>query len=52
MPFSKRTFDLIVSVPGLILLSPVILLTALLVRIFLGTPILVETRAKKKARRR
>ena len=40
MPFSKRTFDLIVTRTVLILLSPVILLTALLVRIFLGTPIL------------
>jgi lipopolysaccharide/colanic/teichoic acid biosynthesis glycosyltransferase len=40
MPLRKRIFDLIVSVPGLVLLSPVILLTALLVRIFLGAPIL------------
>ena len=40
MPFSKRIFDLMVTVPGFILLSPVILLTALLVRIFLGAPIL------------
>ena len=44
MPLRKRIFDLIVSVPGLVLLSPVILLTALLVRIFLGTPILFRQR--------
>lgn len=39
-PVSKRTFDLIAVTLGLILLSPFILLTALSVRIFLGTPIL------------
>jgi len=36
---SKRLFDLIAVILGLILLSPFILLTALSVRIFLGTPI-------------
>jgi sugar transferase EpsL len=40
MPLSKRIFDLIVSTLALVILSPVILLTAILVRIFLGTPIL------------
>jgi len=40
LPISKRMFDLIVVVSGLIILSPFILLTALCVRIFLGTPIL------------
>jgi sugar transferase EpsL len=40
MPFSKRLLDIIAALFGLILLSPVILLTAILVRIFLGTPIL------------
>lgn len=40
MPFSKRLFDLIAALIGLIILSPVILLTAILVHIFLGTPIL------------
>lgn len=39
-PVSKRTFDLIAVTLGLILLLPFILLTALSVRIFLGTPIL------------
>jgi sugar transferase EpsL len=40
MPFSKRLFDIIAALIGLIILSPVILLTAILVRIFLGTPII------------
>ena len=40
MPISKRIFDLIVASLGLIILSPFILLTAILVRIFLGTPVL------------
>ena len=40
MPLSKRLFDIITALIGLIVLSPVILLTAILVRIFLGTPIL------------
>ena len=40
MPFSKRIFDLIIATLGLIILSPFILLTAILARIFLGTPIL------------
>ena len=39
-PVRKRIFDLIAVTLGLILLSPFILLTALCVRIFLGTPIL------------
>jgi len=39
-PVRKRIFDLIAVTLGLILLSPFILLTALSVRIFLGTPIL------------
>ncbi len=40
MPFSKRIFDLIAASLGLVILSPFILLIAVLVRIFLGTPIL------------
>ena len=40
LPVSKRIFDLILTSLGLILLSPFTLLTALSVRIFLGTPIL------------
>lgn len=40
MPVSKRLFDLIASALALIVLSPVMGLTALLVRINLGRPIL------------
>ena len=40
MPASKRLFDLIASTLALIVLSPVLALTALLVRIQLGGPIL------------
>ncbi len=40
MPLSKRIFDLLIAVLALILLSPILLIAALLVRIFLGTPIL------------
>ena len=35
----KRVFDIIASLMGLILLSPVILITAILVRTKLGSPI-------------
>jgi sugar transferase EpsL len=40
MPLSKRILDLIVASCGLIFLSPVFLLIAILVRIYLGAPIL------------
>jgi len=40
MPFSKRLFDVVFSTLALILLSPVILVTALLVRLLIGSPIL------------
>jgi lipopolysaccharide/colanic/teichoic acid biosynthesis glycosyltransferase len=40
LPASKRLFDLIATSMGLILLSPLILVTALCVGIFLGTPVL------------
>jgi sugar transferase EpsL len=40
MPFSKRAFDFIFSLLALIILSPVILITAIIVRVFIGTPIL------------
>jgi sugar transferase EpsL len=40
LPVSKRIFDLILASLGLVLLSPFTLLTALAVRVFLGTPIL------------
>lgn len=38
--FGKRLFDLTVAVPAIILLSPLIALTAILVRISLGSPVL------------
>lgn len=40
MPFSKRLFDLTFALIALVLLSPVILIIAILVRVFLGTPII------------
>jgi lipopolysaccharide/colanic/teichoic acid biosynthesis glycosyltransferase len=40
MPLSKRIFDILVVILSLAILSPVILLTAVLVRVFLGSPIL------------
>lgn len=42
MPISKRIFDLIFAALALILLSPIILIMALLVRLFIGTPILFK----------
>lgn len=42
MPFSKRLFDLVFSILAIIILSPILLLTAMLVRVFLGTPILFK----------
>ncbi len=40
MKFSKRAFDFVFSLLALILLSPLILLIAILVRVFIGAPIL------------
>ena len=42
MPFSKRLFDFIFALISLVILSPIILATAILVRIFIGTPILFK----------
>jgi len=36
----KRIFDIICSLVGLILLSPIIIILAILLRIFLGTPVI------------
>jgi lipopolysaccharide/colanic/teichoic acid biosynthesis glycosyltransferase len=38
--FGKRLFDLLLVVPMLILLSPLLVLVALTVRVFMGTPVL------------
>ncbi|HUS85459.1 MAG TPA: sugar transferase [Anaerolineales bacterium] len=40
VPLSKRLFDLILTLPGLVLISPLLMLMAVLVRIFLGSPVL------------
>ena len=40
MHFSKRAFDLFFSLIAIIVLSPVMLVTAIFVRIFIGSPIL------------
>lgn len=40
LPLSKRLFDLLLTFTGVILLSPALLVLALLVRIKLGTPVL------------
>ncbi len=39
MPLSKRLLDLLLTIPGLVLLSPVLALTAVLVRIYHGSPV-------------
>ncbi len=39
IPLSKRLFDLALTIPGLVLLSPLLLVIALLVRIFHGSPV-------------
>ena len=40
VPLSKRLFDLILTLPGLVLISPLLGLIAVLVRLFLGSPVL------------
>ncbi len=40
MHFSKRLFDIIFSLLAILLLSPILLLTAILICLFLGSPIL------------
>ena len=42
VPISKRLFDLVLTIPGLILISPLLIGVAILVRIFHGTPILFQ----------
>ena len=42
MPFSKRLFDFTFSFLALVILSPIIFVTAILVRIFIGSPILFK----------
>ncbi|HMU93794.1 MAG TPA: sugar transferase [Anaerolineales bacterium] len=40
MPWSKRIFDFIFALIALIIFSPVLIVTAILVRVFIGAPIL------------
>ena len=40
MPFSKRLLDLLITIPGLVLLSPLLLLLSLLIFIYHGRPVL------------
>ncbi len=42
MPLSKRIFDLTFAIIALVILSPILILTALLVCIFIGSPILFK----------
>ena len=42
MPFSKRLFDLSFALIALVILSPIIFVTAILVRFSIGTPILFK----------
>jgi sugar transferase EpsL len=40
IPISKRLFDLLLTIPGLILISPFLVIVAILVRIIYGKPVL------------
>lgn len=40
VPLRKRAFDLALTLPGLILISPILLFLAILVRLALGSPVL------------
>ncbi|MCZ6530702.1 MAG: sugar transferase [Chloroflexi bacterium] len=44
VPLRKRLFDLLLSVPGLILISPILAVIALAVRTALGSPVLFRQR--------
>jgi len=51
MPISKRFLDLVITIPGLIILSPIIGIIALLVYIYLGKPVVFkQVRPGYKAR--
>ncbi len=40
VPVSKRVFDLLLTIPGLVLISPLLFIVALLVRVTIGKPVL------------
>jgi lipopolysaccharide/colanic/teichoic acid biosynthesis glycosyltransferase len=44
VPFRKRLFDLILTVPGLIVISPILAVIAIAVRIAIGSPVLFRQR--------
>lgn len=44
IPVVKRLFDLLLTIPGIILISPLLLVLAVLVRIYLGAPVIFRQR--------
>ncbi len=42
VPISKRCFDLLLVIPGLVLISPLLFIVAVLVRLFLGVPVIFQ----------
>lgn len=40
VPKRKRLFDLVLTIPGLLIISPILLLVAIYIRVRLGTPVL------------
>ncbi|MDH5508320.1 MAG: sugar transferase, partial [Anaerolineae bacterium] len=44
VPRAKRLFDLLLTLPGVLLISPMLLIVAILVRIFHGRPVLFRHR--------
>jgi lipopolysaccharide/colanic/teichoic acid biosynthesis glycosyltransferase len=42
VPLSKRILDLVLAIPGVILLSPLLGIIALLVRVYHGRPVLFK----------
>jgi len=40
VPLSKRTLDLLITVPGVVLISPILGVIAIFVRVFLGKPVI------------
>lgn len=39
IPISKRVFDLLLTIPGLLIISPVLVIIAILVRVYHGRPV-------------
>ena len=49
--FIKRILDIILSFLALVILSPLLILTAFLIRIKLGTPVFLNSCDREKMRR-